>query len=155
MQKIIHIDTSALVNIVIERVTIGDYKLLTKERYFFDWKKEKDFDVFKLTIENSDDILGLLSLKNIEQEHRFEIKLLATSIENCGKNKTYEGIAENLIAYACRLAVLFYAENGCVSLLPKTELKQHYIQKYGMLDAGKQLYLEGKSLLNLLEKNGL
>jgi hypothetical protein len=81
-----------------------------------------------------------------------EIILLAASKENRGKVKKYDGIAENLIAFACREAVKLFAENACVSLYPKTELKKHYIEKYGMLNAGKQLYLEGLSLYRLLRK---
>ena len=54
--------------------------------------------------------------------------------------------------FACREAIKFYAENACVSLFPKTELKQHYIKKYGMTAAGKQVFLEGVALYKLLEK---
>lgn len=41
---------------------------------------------------------------------------------------------------------------GCVSLLPKTELKDHYIKKYGMQDAGRQVFLELNLLQQMLEK---
>jgi hypothetical protein len=103
-----------------------------------------------LTLAGSNDILGLMSLIHYEEEKRFAINLLAVSKENRGKQKTYEHIAGNLIAYACREALRLYALDGCVSLVPKTELKNHYIKKYGMLDASWQLFLEGRSLLNLL-----
>jgi len=41
---------------------------------------------------------------------------------------------------------------ACVSLIPKTRLKQYYIGKYGMKDAGWQLLLDGKELLQLIKK---
>lgn len=37
-------------------------------------------------------------------------------------------------------------------LIPKTELKKHYIQKYKMFDAGKSLYLEDEPLLAMIKE---
>lgn len=152
MQKITHLESSAKKDIVIELVAEEDFKSITKTKYFFDWKKEKENIIYKLRVEGSDEILGLMALKHFEQEERCEIKLLSVSKVNRGQNKKYEGIAESLIAFACREAVKRYAENACVSLFPKTELKTHYIMKYGMLDAGRQVFLEGVLLFKLLKK---
>jgi hypothetical protein len=153
MQKITHLQTSLQKDIQIELVTDDDYKIITKAKYFFDWKKEKENWVYKLIVKDSEEILGLMSVENFEDEDRLQINLLAVSKENRGEKKVYEGIAENLIVFACREAVKLYAENACVSLVPKTELKIHYIQKYGMIDAGRQVFLEGIALYKLLEKN--
>jgi hypothetical protein len=153
MQKITHLQTSLQKDIQIEVVTDDDYKIITKAKYFFDWKKEKENWVYKLIVKDSEEILGLMSVENFEDEDRLQINLLAVSKENRGEKKVYEGIAENLIVFACREAVKLYAENACVSLVPKTELKIHYIQKYGMIDAGRQVFLEGIALYKLLEKN--
>lgn len=155
MPRITLIENSVKINVVIELVTAEDYKKITKAKYFFNWNLEKENLVYKLRISFSDEILGLISLIHFEQEERFEIKLLTVYKENRGKNKKYDGIAENLIAFACREAVKKHAENACVSLLPKTELRSHYINKYGMLEAGLQIFLEGVSLFKLLEKNEL
>lgn len=149
--KIIDVKNSTKKKIIIELIDERDYRKLTKSRYWFDWRTEKDYLVYKLRLEGSSDILGIMSLIHHEEEKRFAINLLAVSKENRGKQKTYENIAGNLISYACREAVRLYALEGCVSLVPKTELKEHYIKKYGMLDAGWQLFLEGRPLLNLLK----
>lgn len=148
--EVIHVKSNTKKKIVVEPVDEGDYKKITKAKYWFDWNTEKDCVVYKLRLEHTHEILGLMSLIHHEEEMRFEIHLLAVSKENRGKGKVYKGIAGNLIAYACRQAVKRYAINGCVSLVPKTELKGHYMKQYGMLDAGWQLFLEGRSLLNLL-----
>ncbi|WP_118976436.1 N-acetyltransferase [Taibaiella koreensis] len=132
-----------------------DYKALTKKRYHFSWKSFKghaNVAVYKLQIPGEDDILGVMALIDFPRESRIEISLLACSLENVGENKTYEGIAGNLIAYAGRLAVKRYGKNACLSLVPKTRLKKHYIDKYGMLDAGWQLFLEGKVLNDIILK---
>ena len=69
-----------------------------------------------------------------------------------GKKQAYDRITGTMIAFACREAVKLYEINACVSLIPKTELKRHYLSIYGMSDAGRQLFLEGTSLLNLINK---
>lgn len=39
----------------------------------------------------------------------------------------------------------------CVAYF-QDNLKQHYIEKYGMLDGGRQVYLEKIALFTILEK---
>jgi len=141
-----------------KKVTISlaepkDFKLLTRKRYSFTWKSlEKSATTYKLFIEGEDDILGVMALIDHPEEKRIEIKLLANSVENKGKGKKYDRIAGCLIAYAGRLSKAKYGDYACISLVPKTELIQHYIKKYCMVNAGWQLYLEGKRLNNILNK---
>lgn len=136
--------------VVIEPVDAKDYKSITKAKYFFNWKTEKENDVYKLRRSDNNIILGLISLVHHTNEKRIEIKLLSVSIENRGRNKQYERIAGTLIAFACREAIKHYGKDACVSLLPKTELKKHYIIQYGMIDAGIHVFLEGIGLLKML-----
>jgi hypothetical protein len=150
--QILYLHTNERKDIVIELVTREDYKGITKAKYFFNWAKEKQNIVFKLRMSDSEEILGLMSLKHFKEEKRLEIVLLASSKENVGKTKQYDGIVGNLIAYACRESIKLHAADGCVSLLPKTKLKKHYIEKYGMIDAGQQIFLEGAALFKLLKE---
>jgi hypothetical protein len=149
--EIIHLKTNTKHKAIIELADDADYRKITKSRYWFDWKTEKGYSVYKLRLAGSNEILGLMSLIHYEEEKRFVINLLAVSKENRGKQKTYDHIAGNLIAFACAEMLKRYALDGCVSLVPKTELKTHYMKKYGMQDAGWQLFLEGRPLLNLLK----
>jgi hypothetical protein len=137
--------------IKIEPLTDQDNARLTKSRYFFDWKTEKENETFKLLIRGSNEILGVMSL--IEHEdRRVQINLLAVSKENRGKGKVYEGISGNLIAWACREAVKRFGGDACVSLVPKTRLKNHYKKQYGMLEAGISLFLSDEALLQILKR---
>ncbi len=136
--------------VIVEPVISDDYKTITKKRYFFNWKTEKKYEVYKLRRTDSDTILGLISFINYAEEKRIEIKLLGVSIENRGTKKQYERIAGTLIGFACREAMKCYGIEACVSLVPKTEIKAHYIIKYEMMDAGKQIFLEGLPLLKML-----
>ncbi|TPG36150.1 N-acetyltransferase [Flavobacterium pectinovorum] len=152
MQKITQVKDNSEFEIIIELLTKDDYKKITKSNYYFNWKTEQENDVYKLRIIDSEEILGLMSLINFPHEQRLQISLLTVSKENRGKNKKYDHIAGNLIAYACREAIKLDGQDGCVSLHPKTKLKKHYMKKYGMADGGLQIFLEGLDLFILLKK---
>ena len=145
--------TSEKKEVIVKPVEDEDFKLLIKRRYFFEWKSLKEkASLYKLCVRGDKDILGVMALVDVPQEKRIELKLLASSKENAGKNKIYDGIAGCLIAYACRKALKKYGNLACVSLVPKTKLKSYYITKYGMTDGGWQLFVEGKHLNDLIKK---
>ena len=136
---------------VIEKVHPSDFAILTKKRYSFNWQSvKKTTTIYKLTIKGEKDILGVIALIDYPEEKRIEIKLLASSNENQGKNKRYDRIAGCLIAFACKLSAEKYFKFACVSLLPKTALINHYKQKYYMAWGGWQLYLESTALDKLV-----
>lgn len=128
-----------------------DFKSIDKKRYFFDWKTEKTYEIYKLKIINSNDILGIISLERIPEEWRIHIRLLTVSLENKGANKKFDNIAANLITHAAKIAVAEYAELACVSLKPKSNIAQHYIDKYNMNITGMTLSLEVPEILNLMK----
>jgi hypothetical protein len=137
----------------ISKVDDADFKRITIKRYLFNWKKLKnECEIYKLTLIDSDDILGLIVLIDYPEEERTEIKLLTSSVENIGKGKIYDRIAGCLIAFAGKEAIKKHKNYPALSLVPKTEIKLHYIKKYGMLDAGWQLYLADILLLNVIKK---
>ncbi len=152
---LVEIKTKRKNKVKIALIEEEDYKILTKKRYYFSWKSFKsrtDTTVYKLQVLGNDDILGVMALIEVPEENSIELSLLACSKENAGSHKVYEGIAGHLIAYACRRAVAQYGRNPGVSLVPKTKLKSHYMKQYGMLDAGRQLFLEGKALNDIILK---
>jgi DTW domain-containing protein YfiP len=135
--------TTEHIAVHVREVDNNDFKQITIKRYLFNWKKLRDTcKIYKLTQIDSEDILGLIALIDFPEEERTEIKLLTVSIENIGKQKQFDRIAGCLIAFAAREAVRKFKKFPALSLIPKTELKQHYISKYNMADAGWQLYLE-------------
>lgn len=136
----------------ISTVTGSEYKSFSKERYWFDWNKEKGYDVFKLCIKGSEDILGLISLETFEIESGIEIRLIAVSKDNRGKNKEHERIVGNLIAFAGLRAIHLFAEWACISLVPKTQLINYYKSKYYMIQAGRSLFLDGLELIQLIKE---
>jgi len=112
----------------IYRLTKTDLKLITKKnKWNFNWKSEFENnakEVYKLTIVNNPNIIqGLLSL-SIEQGHIY-INLLENAPFNIGKKKIYEGVAANLIAYACKISFQ-HGFDGFVAFDAKTKLIEHY-----------------------------
>lgn len=150
--NIVEVSTGNIYDVEIVLVENGDYKLLTKSRYFFDWKEEKNHEVYKLIIKGSNNILGLLSLERIFEEWRIHIRLLTVSRENQGHEKKYDKIAGHLIAHAAKIAVAEFGELACVSQRPKSQIAQHYINKYKMNITGLTLSLEVPEILNLINK---
>jgi hypothetical protein len=150
--NIVEKSTGKFFPIVIKPVESVDFKSLERKRYYFDWKSEQYEEVYKLCKAGSDDILGLISFERIPEEWRIHIRLLTVSRENKGKDKKYDGIAGNLIAFAAKTAVREYGELACVSLRPKSQIAQHYIDKYNMNITGLTLSIEVPEILDLIRK---
>ena len=141
------------VEVVIEPLEKNDFEAIAQNKKFpkFNWKIEKNNMVFKLHSYESENILGLISLKYFEDENYIKINLIQSSKENVGKNKQYDRIAGCLIAYACRLSFIA-GYGGCVALQPKTKIAKHYIQKYYFTIGGKHLYIELNNAEKLIEE---
>ena len=143
--------TGKSVEVRVLGVESEDFKKLNKARYFFNWNAyKKGYSVYKLTKSEEDDILGVMAIIDIPAELRIEISLLCCSKENYSHTKQFDRIAGCLIA--SREAVKKYGGNAAISLLPKTDLREHYKNKYGMEEAGRQIVLFGKNLLNLINE---
>ena len=111
----------------------SDLKIILKKNgWKFKWKDEfNDFskEVYKLTILNNQDIIrGLLSV-SIESDYIF-MNLLESAPFNIGKQKLYEGVAGNLVAYACKLSFQKGFE-GFVVFTAKSKLIEHYEETLG------------------------
>ena len=122
----------------VARFTIKDSKNITKKNgWNFNWKSELSNDineVYKLTVVHNPDIIqGLLSIRK-EPDHIF-MNLLENAPFNIGKYKLYEGVAGNLVAYACKLSFQFGYE-GFVSFTAKTKLVKHYEEALGAYHFG-------------------
>jgi hypothetical protein len=109
------------------RLYPSDAVKLDPDSWLFDWRKEielNDREVYALTtLENPDIIQGLISISD-RSDHVF-MNLLESAEFNVGKGKEYEGVAGNLIAYACNRSFL-RGYNGALSFFAKSKLVEHY-----------------------------
>ena len=115
-----------------------DLKTITKKNgWRFNWVNEfKDPDrrVYKLVIINNVGIIqGLISLTP-EHDNVF-MHLIETAPFNFGKNKMYEGVPGNLVAFACKQS-FFRGTEGYVSFRSKTKLIDHYTETLGAIHYG-------------------
>jgi hypothetical protein len=117
--------------------TEADAKLVTKKGWAFNWKTElanSEHEVYKLTIVHNPEIIqGLLSIRK-ETDHVF-MNLLESAPFNIGKNKLYEGVAGNLVAFACKVSFELGLD-GFVAFIAKTKLIKHYESKLGAYHFG-------------------
>jgi len=130
----------------------SDFKSLKAKRYFFNWNREKDNEIYKCILKDSNEIIGLISIERIPEEWRIHIRLLSVSKENMGRAKKYDKIVGNLLTHVAKIAVEEFGELACISLRPKTSIRQHYIKKYNMNQTGTVLSLEVPEILNLINQ---
>jgi hypothetical protein len=143
--KVLKIGTGKEVGATISRLEKNDLNEIKKRDVFdFDWSKKLSYQVYKIYLTEDEKILGLIALEDIPAELRIHIDLIESSSENVGKNKKIDRVPGSLIAFACELSFKKGYE-GFVSLIPKTALIDHYINKYGFRQFGRQLALEGRS----------
>lgn len=139
-------------SVEITKIDVSEISQINKtKRFDFNWNKEKPFDVYKLTTEDKEEPIGLLSLDERSQDYALEIRLLSSSKENVGKSQKYSRIAGCLIAFACKEAFK-KGFDGFVCLKPKTKLEAHYIKKYGFQSTKLYLVTEGENSLKLIKE---
>jgi hypothetical protein len=117
-----------------------DLEHLTKrDGWKFSWKKEyqqPDRSVFKLTIAGEPTVIhGLVSL-GVKEDY-VEMYLIENAPSNFGKNKTYSGVAGNLVAFVCKRSVEL-GFDGFVGFTAKTALIEHYATTLGAVPIGGQ-----------------
>ncbi|MDP4820440.1 MAG: hypothetical protein NWR67_05510, partial [Saprospiraceae bacterium] len=71
--------------------------------------------------------------------------------DNKGKKKKIERIAGCLLAFAVQIS-FEHGYSGFISLVPKTKLIDLYVEKYGFSQYGRQLVIEGKEAIKLVQK---
>jgi hypothetical protein len=151
---VLEVETGREVEVVVEPVERNDFQRITKKRYFFNWKEEKGQELYKISRVDNLDILGLVSFERIPSEWRIHIRLLSVSTENKGADKEFERVVGNLLTFIARESLKDFGEMCCVSLIPKSRLAPHYIEKYGMHRTGMTLSVELPEILNLLTRYG-
>ena len=134
------------------RLTKADLKQITRKNgWNFNWRTElndNSKEVYKLTITNNPNIIqGLISF-TINTDHVY-MDLLENAPFNLGRDKLYEGIAGNLVAYACKISFQ-HGFAGYVSFTAKTKLIEHYQKTLNAITFGGQLMIINTMAANIL-----
>jgi hypothetical protein len=149
---VIHAESGQKLQATISKLDAKEIAQINKtKRFDFNWNKEKQYGVYKLTAKGVEEPLGLMSLVDRPEDIAIEIRLLASSLENVGDKKQYQRIAGCMISFACRKA--FIAQyGGYVCMKPKTDLKDHYQDIYGFVSTKLFLVTDGTNSLSLIKK---
>ncbi len=75
--------------------------------------------------------------------------LLENAPFNLGRSKLYEGVAGNLVAYACKISFQ-HGFDGYVSFTAKTRLVEHYQKTLNAITFGGQLMIINTLAANIL-----
>ena len=125
-----------------------------KNGWLFNWQDElnlPDREVYKLTIVNNPNIVQGIASLTVRPDNVF-LHLIETAPFNKGKEKLYEGVAGNLVAFACRLSFQ-RGSDGFVSFHSKTNLINHYIKTLNAIHYGNHLMvINTEAALRLVNK---
>jgi predicted ATPase len=112
---------------VVARILWKDRKEISGKEWQFKWLqelKQEDREVYKLTTINNPTVIhGLLSLSE-KSDHIF-LNLIESAKFNKGRNKIYNGVPANLVAYSCKYS-FDRGHEGFVAFDAKTVLIKHY-----------------------------
>ena len=123
----------------------------------FDWTHPdlKEAEIYKLTLENDNEIQGIVALTNYKQDQAVYVNLAESAPGNMGKNKAYNGVGGHLFAIAVNRSIeLGYG--GFVFMDAKNmELVNHYQKTLGAKLLGRphpyRMFIDEESAQKLLE----
>lgn len=137
---------------LVSPVTVGELNAAATN-WRFDWFQELTTgEVFKLTAPKLGRLIhGLISLTC--GSSFVVVNLVESHPENIGRGKKYNGVAANLIAFACQLAFEKGYE-GAVSFDAKSELIAHYERTLGAKQVGRsqRMVMDRAASLRLVEQ---
>jgi hypothetical protein len=134
------------------RLYPSDLALLASLKWQFDWTLElqtPSHEVYALTTMDDPDVIhGLITISD-EQDHIF-MDLLESAPFNVGKKKQFDGVAGNLVAFACYCAFK-KGYDGIIVFEAKTILIGHYEKMLGAKRiAGNRMFIDTKEAEGLV-----
>ena len=127
---------------------------LRKKGWKFDWSKpqKEGCDVFKLYVSESDELQGLIAIKNEFADSYTYVNIVENAPHNVGHTGKYQGCGAHLFAIACKES-WDNGFDGYVVMVAKTNLIHHYESTlHAQLIGGQRMYLDSKASLDLIKK---
>lgn len=128
-------ESGKIVDTTFSLATTEDIESLKAGGWLFDWKHSdlSGSDIYKLTVEDTSAIQGLVAIENQQKSFAFHLSLAESVPHNKGANKVYDGVGGHLFAVAVGKSyeagyggfIYFEAKN--------LELVKHYQEKFGAL----------------------
>jgi hypothetical protein len=147
---LIHRETGKVLKTAIKKYTPKKNDL---RNWKFDWTLpiNQRYEVYALTLENDDELQGLIALKDEQNNMAIHIDILETAPHNYGSQGKYEGVGGHLFAFAGKLSI--EKGYGFIYFDAKTDLIEYYKKRLGakQLGTSQRMVLEGEELLRLVE----
>lgn len=119
----------------------------------FDWTLPviQGYEVYALTLENDDELQGLIALRDEQDNVAIHIDVLETAPHNYGFQGKYEGVGGHLFAFAGKMSI--EKGYGFIYFDAKTDLIEYYRKRLGakQLGTSQRMILEGEELLKLVD----
>ncbi len=123
---LIHRETERVLKTVIEKYTPKKSEL---RNWKFDWTLPviQGYEVYALTLENDDELQGLIALKDEHNNMAIHIDVVESAPHNYGSDGKYEGVGGHLFAFAGKISigkgydfVYFDAKSNLIGYYKKT-----------------------------------
>lgn len=125
--------TGKIVQTSFSKATSKELTGLKKKGWAFNWKAAdlKNAIVYKLTLEGSSEIQGLIALTDFVRDQALYVNIAESAPHNRGPEKQYEGVGGHLFAIAAQISI-DHGFGGFIFMDAKnTELVEHYHEKMG------------------------
>lgn len=151
-------ETGAIVNTKYSIAETSELKSLRKQGWNFNWSATdlQDSIVYKLTLQDSETIQGLVAITDFPRDKAVYIKLAESAPHNIGDKKIYEGVGGHLFAIAANES-MNKGYNGFLFLDAKNvELVEYYHKKFGASLLGMphpyRMFIDEANASKLLER---
>ncbi len=148
--------TGKLIDTVYSLATKEDIELVKQKGWNFDWFAEdlEKADVYKLLLENDNEIQGLVAVTDFPRDKALYINLAESAPHNMGLSKKYEGVGGHLFAIAAKVSY-DKGYGGFLFLDAKNaELVEYYKTKFGATHLGMphpyRMFIDEEKAMELL-----
>lgn len=133
------------------------HELASLKGWKFDWTSNSflNSEIYKLTVDGSDEIQGLIALTDLKRSSAVYVNLAESAPHNIGAGKKYKGVGGHLFAIAVKKSVE-YGYGGYVFMDAKNiELVKHYEKTLGALLLGRphpyRMIIDEENAMKLLD----
>lgn len=135
-------------------ISASEAKQLIKDGWNFSWDKtqEEGYEVYKLFVEGSDQLQGMISFKADEKSLYVDVDVVESAPHNIGHSGQHIGVGGHLFAIACESS-FNHGFDGFVAFTAKTNLIEYYETELGATQlVGSRMAIETPMAQYLVDK---
>ena len=157
---LICVSTGEIVDTFYTKASISELEALKRQDWNFNWQDKdlKDSDIYKITVEGSNEIQGLIALRGIPQDKAVYIVIVESAPHNRGKSRQYNGVGGHLFAVAAQCSIELGYDGFMYMEVKNEELANHYEAILGAVSLGsvtgltRRMYIDEEAAHVLLSE---